>query len=76
MCVTKEKALFLVRSEFEDAAGKFGTFSSGHEGYAVIKEELEELWDAVKSDQADNIIEREAIQVGAMAVRYLVDLIA
>lgn len=48
-------------------------FHSGHEGYAVIKEELEELWDAVKADDSAQA-RREVVQIAAMALRYLTDL--
>jgi len=46
-----------------------------HEGYALILEELDELWEKVKA--AKNIDDRplglteEATQVGAMALRFL-----
>jgi len=43
----------------------------------VILEELDELWEAVKLNQntPDRIerIENEAVQVGAMALRFIVD---
>ena len=45
-------------------------FKSTHEGYAVIKEELEELWEAVKKDDYLNCVE-EAEQIGAMALKFL-----
>jgi len=41
--ITKE-----VLDELESAEEKFGPFNSAHEGYAVILEELDELWEAVK----------------------------
>lgn len=58
---------------------KFPTFASPHEGYAVILEELDELWEAIKLNQKtpDRMkrIREEAIQVGAMAMRLLVDCV-
>lgn len=53
--------------------GPHDPINSGHEGHSVILEELEELWDAVKADRIDHAIE-EAIQVGAMAMRFVLDL--
>ena len=51
------------------------TFHSPHEGYAVIKEELDELWDEIKSGRNDRgILQSEVRQVAAMALRFLVDL--
>lgn len=52
---------------------KFPAFNSAHEGYAVIAEELDELWDDVKADEVERSI-AEAIQVGAMALRYIADM--
>lgn len=48
-------------------------FHSGHEGYAVLLEEVQELWEAIRADD-DAHAKREAIQVAAMAIRYLVML--
>ena len=64
----------LILAEFEDATQKFGKFNSKHEGYAIIKEELDELWDAIKKNELQEQIRREAIQIAAMALRFLYDL--
>ena len=41
---------------------------------AVIKEELDELWDLVKTKGVTKKqLEKEAVQVGAMALRFLID---
>jgi len=37
-----------VLMELASAEAKFKPFNSSHEGYAVILEELDELWDVVK----------------------------
>lgn len=48
--------------------------ASLHEGYAVLKEEVDELWDAVKDQKASPAsIRKEAIQVAAMAIRFIKD---
>jgi len=59
------------------AGTKFPPFNSTHEGYAVILEELDELWDEVKRTGGARHSEllKEAIQVGAMALRFVHDLI-
>jgi hypothetical protein len=64
-----------VGNEVLRALDKFEAFNSPHEGYAVIKEELEELWDEAKANQGRSPeAMQEAIQVAAMAVRYVLDL--
>lgn len=65
-------AFVLVAAELDRASARFGAFNSTHEGYAVIAEELDELWDAVKKNDADHAA-AEAIQVAAMAVRFMRD---
>lgn len=48
-------------------------FNSAHEGYAILKEEIEELWEDIKRD--DHIHARkELVQVGAMVIRFLLDV--
>jgi len=47
-------------------------FNSAHEGFAVLLEEVDEMWDEVKRNNTPRSIE-EAIQVGAMAVRYIAE---
>lgn len=72
--MTLEYAIEETRRELTRAREKWPAgFHSGHEGYAVLKEELEELWDAVKADDAAHA-RREAVQIAAMALRYLTDL--
>lgn len=64
-----------VSAELARAVRKFGAFHSGHEGYAVILEELDELWDEVKAKQQNVAMMRaEAAQVAAMALRFMIDL--
>ena len=72
----KTKTAFrLVEDELERATKEFGNFNSPHEGYAVMLEEVEELWDEIKASKGTNDrILTEAVQVAAMAVRFLVDL--
>lgn len=49
-------------------------FVSPHEGWAIIKEELDEVWDLIKSDKLPEEIRDEVKQVGATALRFLIDL--
>jgi hypothetical protein len=59
--------------EYDSAVAKFPSFNSAHEGYAVIKEELDELWDAIKGNMRPETLADEAKQVAAMALRFLTD---
>jgi hypothetical protein len=46
-----------------------------HHGYAILLEEIDELWAEIKASQGTTHRGvSEAVQVAAMAVRYLVDL--
>lgn len=64
-----------VEEEFYRATSNFGAFNSPHEGYAVIKEELDELWDEIKKKDSDlDAMRKEAIQVAAMAMRFVDDV--
>jgi hypothetical protein len=71
--VTRDEWLDAIVAELNRAQAKFPSFHSGHEGYAVIREELDELWDAVKQDDIPHAI-MEAQQVAAMALRFMIDL--
>lgn len=60
-----------VSRECMSACRKWQPFNSPHEGYAVILEELDELWQLVKAKAFDGpSAYHEAIQVAAMAVRF------
>ena len=64
-----------VAREVERAIGKFPPFHTGHEGKAIIEEELEELWELIRAnDSYGEAARTEAIQLAAMAVRYVYDL--
>lgn len=47
-------------------------FNSTHEGFAVLKEEVDEMWDDIKANKLNPSIQ-EAIQVAAMAIRYVAE---
>jgi NTP pyrophosphatase (non-canonical NTP hydrolase) len=76
-----EVAIDYSQAIFEEmafASIKFPKFASEHEGYAILLEEVNELWEAVKLNQKNperkKLIEKECIQVGAMALRFLHDM--
>lgn len=63
-----------IRDELDRSMGKFPFFNSPHEGCAVIREEFEELWDCVKTNQPPYATQHEAIQLGAMALKFLLSM--
>ena len=68
------KALTEIYLEYLRATSTFPQFASPHEGYAVLLEEVDELWDEIKNNKKPGAQERmrkEATQVGAMALRFL-----
>jgi len=61
--------------EYRSARLKHAPMHSGHEGYAVIREELDELWDEVKQKHPDpGRLLLEAAQVGAMALAFMIEV--
>ena len=72
-----EKAISMVEREYFRATKNFGKFHNAHEGYAVLLEEVDELWENVKLNQntlkRTELILKEAVQVGTMAIRIIVD---
>lgn len=64
-----------VRLELMRAQAKFPPMASLHEGYAILKEEVDELWDEVKGQQRRERIAAELLQVAAMAVRMYLDCV-
>ncbi len=62
-----------VKEELQFALKQHGDLNSTHEGYAVILEELEELWIEIKKkkhQREPTFMRREAIQVAAMAIKF------
>lgn len=71
--LTPEYAAELILAEYKRARTKFSPLRGAHEGYAVILEEVDELWDDIRA----NLIPRsrkEAMQVAAMALAYMVEV--
>jgi hypothetical protein len=70
-------AVGLATEELIKATRKFGPFASAHEGYAIILEEVDELWEEVKRQHDDPKrhanMRTEATQIAAMAIRFLMD---
>jgi len=74
------KRLFgAMKEEYEFAVREWEPYNSGHEGWAVIKEELDELWVEVMDNKRGDgrrkaAMKKEAIQVAVTALRFVHDL--
>lgn len=77
MSTAAEDAIGDATFELEQAMEKWPEFNSAHEGYAVLLEEVDELWAHVKTNQKRRDIDamrHEAIQVAAMALRFAAEV--
>ncbi|SPF55703.1 conserved hypothetical protein [Candidatus Desulfosporosinus infrequens] len=72
---TKVTADLLIK-ELNRANRMYGTsFASPHEGYAVMLEELDELFEEIRQKRLDKKrLREEAIQVGAMAMKFIMSI--
>jgi NTP pyrophosphatase (non-canonical NTP hydrolase) len=60
-----------IRAELDRAYAKHGRDPWGrHEFYAILLEEVDELWDAIKSDAPNEEMVAELVQVAAMCFRF------
>ncbi len=66
---SKDYAAQLV-AEANRAERLHGGWADAHHAYGVLCEEVDELWDAIKADDLSHA-RLEAVQVGAMALRFL-----
>ena len=66
------------RDELAIARAKYRPMASAHEGWAVLREEVDELWEEVKkkpSKRNTEAIYAELVQVAAMAQRMAEDIV-
>jgi NTP pyrophosphatase (non-canonical NTP hydrolase) len=69
---TRHHIALSVTAQLERAYEKHGRSPWGrHEFYGILKEEVDELWDAIKSDQPIEDFVDEIHQIIAVCVRYL-----
>jgi len=67
-----------LQAEIGRAVRKYPKFNSAHEGWAVLREEVDELWDEVKKSPKNRRSARmykEAIQVAAVAIRFAAEAV-
>jgi hypothetical protein len=62
-----------IMREYHSTTRKFGAFASTHEGLTVVRGEYLELEKEVFWGTDQIAMANEAIQLGAMALRFLVD---
>jgi len=76
MSLKTELVIDEVMEEVEAAAAIYPPFHSPHEGYGVILDELDGLWEEIKNgDAADTTRRRKkAVQLAAMAIRFILDV--
>ena len=64
-----------IAAEIRRARTKHAPMRGAHEGYAVLLEEVDELWDEVKRSKPDlAAMRKEAVQVGAMALAFALEV--
>lgn len=59
--------------EYRRARESFKPMRGAHEGYAVILEELDEMWDAIKQNKIESA-RMECLQVAAMCLAFLLEV--
>ncbi len=72
-----DKVISDVRKELITAIETHSLFTSPHHGYAIILEELDELWDEVKKKRSKRDVKNmraEAVQVAAMAMKFIMSM--
>ena len=74
--MTIEQIIKDVEKEVDRAISLHQPFNSPHEGYAVLLEKVDELWDEVKKNHSrrdKDLMRTEAIHAAAMAIRFIKD---
>lgn len=70
-------ALRDVSKELKNISNLWNEFNSAHEAFAILAEEIDELWDHVKTKQINRdlpAMRDEAIQVAAVALRFAAEV--
>lgn len=68
----------LVRARAHRVGGAHAPMHSAHEGFAVLLEEVDELWEEVRkktSERSNDRMLEELVQIAAMAQRFAEDVI-
>ena len=74
----RKDVMKLVNDELRKTDVEKPKFHSTHEGYGVLREEFEELWNEIKAskvfNKANKLMVNEAVQVAAMAIKFIENL--
>ena len=70
--MTLNDLLPLIDKEMETAYNKYGPYHNSHEHYAVLQEEVDEWFDAIKSNISESC-QYELLQVAAVALRFIIE---
>lgn len=73
-----QKILQQVEAEFRRKTAKNDALHSCHEGWALIYEEVDELWEEVRKKKKlhdPTLMENECKQIATLAVRFMHDLV-
>lgn len=72
-----DKVVSDVVKELQSAIETHSLFTSAHQAYAIILEELDELWDEIKKKKSMRDVKNmraEAVQVAAMAMKFIMSM--
>jgi hypothetical protein len=71
------KTIKAIIAEYNRAIIRNEPFNSTYEGWAILTQKMDELWGEIKKAEAGNPAEnlhKYAAQIGALAMRFIVDL--
>lgn len=71
------KSIKTIIAEYNHTIVKHAPFHSTYEGWALIKQKVDVLWEEIKKEEAGGskeVMIKEAAQIGAMAMRFIIDL--
>lgn len=67
-----------VREHLDECLEEWPPHVDAHHSFAILKEEVDELWEAVRMKQTDperhDQLRKEAIQVAAASMRFILDI--
>lgn len=64
-----------IQQEIDNSRSRHGEFTGSHEGYAVLLEEVDELWSEIKKrNRSFTAMKEECVQIAAMAVKFIEDI--
>jgi len=72
--MTGSEAFKIIWNALPRTRDAFPTLNSNHEGFALLQDAADDLWDAIRQSKGAFVIRKEAVQVAAMSVRFLLDL--